>query len=93
MRVLRDKILGLRMKVRKITPATAGNNYLASNFRIVLDHQHPPPALSRGYRAKETGRPAADNNRVIDQRLPAGTPKKACSEFVKPRYLSLKMTI
>ncbi len=54
------------MSICKITTPAARNNYLAADLGVVLHNKHTLSPLARLYCAEQSGRAAANDDRVVD---------------------------
>src|SRR5437899_11660899 len=81
-RIVRDKVFRLTMKVGEIAAATAGYQNLFANAPGAFEHSHAPAPLPCLDSAHEPSRTAAENNYVKvvchDQRWPRAGGDSAC---------------
>ena len=64
MPVLRQKHLGIGMKIGEIAPAAAGNANFLGKFLGMIKHQHTPPTLASLNRAHQPGCPGTNNDHI-----------------------------
>jgi hypothetical protein len=64
MPVLRQKHLGIGMKIGEIAPTAAGNANFLSEFFGMIKHQHTPSTLASLNRAHQPGCPGTNNDHI-----------------------------
>ena len=62
--IRRNEIFSRSVNVSEIAAASARNDYLSPDVRVVFDHERSASALSSLDRAKQASRTAADDDRV-----------------------------
>src|SRR5258706_14040019 len=65
-RIAREEVFRAAMNVREVAAPAAGDADLLAQLAIVLDEQHPPPALARPGRAHHARGARADDDDVED---------------------------